>query len=399
MIEFKNVKKVYPGNNIAVSEVNLTFNSGEFIVVIGTSGSGKTTCLRMINRMIHQSSGDIFIDGKNTKEMDEVLLRRGIGYVIQQIGLMPHQTIYDNIVTVPKLLKWPEDKMRERAKYLMSLAKMPEKYLDYYPQELSGGQQQRIGVIRALAADPNIILMDEPFGALDPITRLALQQLIKELQIKLGKSVVFVTHDMDEAISIADRIVIMDKGHVVQFDTPENILRSPSNKFVEELIGKDRLAQASFIVNTVEKVMIDNPVTTNESASVLKALEMMRNRRVDMIFVVDENNVLKGLVDIFSLEKLKNKNLKIGDIKQDVAYIKKSTVIRDAIFYIKELGYKNLPVVDDDGKLVGLVTRSSVVGAVYSGIWGDYSLDMLKEETIQTTDEEDYRLLSKKDGE
>ena len=271
---------------------------------------------------------------------------------------------------------------------------MPLEYLEYYPSELSGGQQQRIGVLRALAANPEIILMDEPFGALDPITRASLQQLIKNLQRTLGKSVVFVTHDMDEAISIADRILIMDKGELVQFDTPENILRNPANDFVENLIGKDRLAQASFIVNTVEKIMLPNPVTALESVSVLKTLELMRNKRVDMVFVVGEDKTLKGFVDIFSLEKFFDKKITIGSVKQDVVFIKANTVIRDAMFFINELDYKNLPVVDDAGHLLGLVTRASLVGAIYSGIWGDYSLNMLHEETIQTTAEEDELLLA-----
>ena len=276
----------------------------------------------------------------------------------------------------------------------MKLVNMPLEYLEYYPSELSGGQQQRIGVLRALAANPEIILMDEPFGALDPITRASLQQLIKNLQRTLGKSVVFVTHDMDEAISIADRILIMDKGELVQFDTPENILRNPANDFVENLIGKDRLAQASFIVNTVEKIMLPNPVTALESVSVLKTLELMRNKRVDMVFVVGEDKTLKGFVDIFSLEKFFDKKITIGSVKQDVVFIKANTVIRDAMFFINELDYKNLPVVDDAGHLLGLVTRASLVGAIYSGIWGDYSLNMLHEETIQTTAEEDELLLA-----
>ncbi|MFR4402242.1 MAG: ATP-binding cassette domain-containing protein, partial [Peptococcus niger] len=175
MIEFKNVEKIYPGNTVAVKDVNLVLEDGSFNVFIGTSGSGKTTCLRMINRMIDPTGGQVLIDGKATTDINEVALRRQIGYVIQQIGLMPHMTIYENIVMVPKLLKWPEEKMREVALKLMKRVNLPESYLDLYPNELSGGQQQRVGVIRALAADQEIILMDEPFGALDPITRDSLQ--------------------------------------------------------------------------------------------------------------------------------------------------------------------------------------------------------------------------------
>src|SRR5699024_7827802 len=182
MIEFRNVSKIYPGNQVAAENINIKIEDGQFVCFIGTSGSGKTTCMRMINRMNEPTSGEILIDGKNIMEYDPVALRREIGYVIQQIGLMPHMTIYENIVMVPRLLKWNEDKLRPLAENLIEKVDLPISYLDKYPSELSGGQQQRIGVIRALAADQNIILMDEPFGALDPITRDSLQQLVKKLQ-------------------------------------------------------------------------------------------------------------------------------------------------------------------------------------------------------------------------
>ena len=236
MLEFKNVSKTYQGDKPAVEDVTLTFNEGEFIVFIGTSGSGKTTCMRMINRMTEPTSGTILLNGRDIATMDAVRLRRRIGYVIQQIGLMPHMTIYENVTLVPSLLKWDEERRRAAAKRLMKRVGLDESFLERYPAELSGGQQQRVGVIRALAADPEIILMDEPFGALDPITRDSLQQLIKRLQKELGKTVVFVTHDMDEALALADRIVIMDKGRVVQFDAPENILQNPAN--ANEEIGR-----------------------------------------------------------------------------------------------------------------------------------------------------------------
>src|SRR5699024_5862465 len=179
--------------------------------------------------MIDPTGGEIRIDGKNNKSVDPVKLRRKIGYVIQQTGLMPHMTVYENIIMVPKLLKWDEAKMKKTAKDLLQRVNLPEEFLDRYPQELSGGQQQRIGVIRALAADQDIILMDEPFGALDPITREALQELVKTLQQEMGKTVVFVTHDMDEALKLADKIAIMSYGKLLQYDTPEEILMNPAN--------------------------------------------------------------------------------------------------------------------------------------------------------------------------
>lgn len=209
MVEFKNVSKIYPGGKVAVENINLRIERGEFVCFIGTSGGGKTTTLRMINGMLIPTGGDITVDGKNIHDIDPIELRRSIGYVIQNIGLMPHMTIRDNITLVPKLLKWPKEKRDARAKELIKMVELPEEFLDRYPSELSGGQQQRIGVIRALAADQQIILMDEPFGALDPLTREALQRLVKRLQQQMGRTIIMVTHDMDEAIRLADRIVII----------------------------------------------------------------------------------------------------------------------------------------------------------------------------------------------
>ncbi|HDA6486245.1 TPA: ATP-binding cassette domain-containing protein, partial [Staphylococcus aureus] len=212
MLSIKHLTKIYSGNKKAVDDISLDIQSGEFIAFIGTSGSGKTTALRMINRMIEATEGQIEIDGKDVRSMNPVELRRNIGYVIQQIGLMPHMTIKENIVLVPKLLKWTKEEKDKRAKELIKLVDLPESFLERYPAELSGGQQQRIGVVRALAAEQDIILMDEPFGALDPITRDTLQDLVKTLQRKLGKTFIFVTHDMDEAIKLADKICIMSEG-------------------------------------------------------------------------------------------------------------------------------------------------------------------------------------------
>ena len=236
MIEFQHVSKIYKGGKVAVEDVNLSFEKGEFICFIGTSGSGKTTSMRMINRMTEPTKGKILIDGQDIQKLNAVELRRKIGYVIQSIGLMPHMTIRENITLVQKLLKVDQQKQQTTAEKMIDLVELPREMLDRYPSELSGGQQQRIGVVRALAADQDIILMDEPFGALDPITRDSLQDLVKDLQERLGKTIVFVTHDMDEALKLANRIAIMSEGRVVQFDTPENILRNPANKFVEELI-------------------------------------------------------------------------------------------------------------------------------------------------------------------
>ena len=291
-LSIKNLTKIYSGNKKAVDNISLNIEAGEFVAFIGTSGSGKTTALRMINRMIEPTEGSIEMNGKDVRSMNPVELRRSIGYVIQQIGLMPHMTIRENIVLVPKLLKWSKEKKDAKAKELIKLVDLPEDYLDRYPSELSGGQQQRIGVVRALAAEQDIILMDEPFGALDPITRDTLQDLVKDLQ-KVRKNVYFVTHDMDEAIKLADKICIMSKGQIVQYDTPDNVLRYPANDFVREFIGQNRLIQDRPNMRTVEDAMI-KPITIQADDSLNDAVNIMRNHRIDTIFVVNNKHRLLG---------------------------------------------------------------------------------------------------------
>ena len=385
MIEFINLTKRFPGGKIAVDSLNLTFNDGEFIVFIGTSGSGKTTSMRMINRMIEPTSGEILINGKNSKDMNAVELRRQIGYVIQQIGLMPHMTIFDNIVMVPKLLKWPVEKQRKIAEELIQKVDLPLDFLERYPSELSGGQQQRIGVIRALAADQDIILMDEPFGALDPITRDSLQETLKELQRELGKTVIFVTHDMDEALKLADRIVIMQDGKVVQFDTPDNILMDPANAFVENFIGEERLSQARTNFRTVEQIMIRGPVSVSSDQNLSEAIKLMRTRRVDSLFVTDADDILLGMLSVEAIDTNRRRPVTVGEVMSEVSFVREGTLVRDALQRILKLGYKNIPVVNENNQLIGLITRTSIVDMVYDTIWGDIEPEVPAEEVIETT--------------
>lgn len=369
MIEFINVAKIYK-TQTAVEDISFKIDDGEFVCLIGTSGSGKTTIMRMINRMTEPSKGKILIDGEDIMTKNPVQLRREIGYVIQQIGLLPHMTIYENITLVPALLKWEEERKRKIAEELIKKVDLPVEYLEKYPSQLSGGQQQRIGVIRALAAEQNIILMDEPFGALDPITRESLQSLIKNIQKELGKTVVFVTHDMNEAIGLADKILIMDMGHMVQYDTPENILKNPANDYVCGLLGEDNLNKAKTSYNSVETIMIKNPVFINEGKTTRDALKLMRKKRVDTLFVTDAKNNLKGVVGIFKLGKLGRLDTYVSEIMNEPVSITNSTKIIEAIHLIVELGYRNLPVVDEKGKLVGIVTRASIVDSIYNNIIG-----------------------------
>lgn len=374
MIEFQHVSKIYKGGKVAVEDVNLSFEKGEFICFIGTSGSGKTTCMRMINRMTDPSKGKILIDGKSVTDINPVELRRQIGYVIQSIGLMPHMTIRENITLVQKLLKVSQEERNKTAEKMIDLVELPREMLDRYPHELSGGQQQRIGVVRALAADQDIILMDEPFGALDPITRDSLQDLIKDLQERLGKTVVFVTHDMDEALKLASRIVIMSEGRVIQFDTPQNILRNPATIFVEELIGEDRLLQAKPDTTPVKEVMLKTPIAITPEKSLQEAIRLMREKRVDTLLVTDNSNVLKGYIDVESIDRNRGKVTSVGDIlNKDVFYVKETALLRDTLQRILKRGLKYVPVVDAENHLVGILTRASLVDIVYDVIWGEES--------------------------
>lgn len=374
MIEFQQVSKIYKGGKIAVEDINLSFDKGEFICFIGTSGSGKTTSMRMINRMTEPSEGTILIDGKDIQSFNPVELRRKIGYVIQSIGLMPHMTIRENITLVPKLLKVSKDERDKIAERMIDLVELPREMLDRYPHELSGGQQQRIGVIRALAADQDIILMDEPFGALDPITRDSLQDLVKDLQERLGKTIVFVTHDMDEALKLSSRIAIMSEGRVIQFDTPDNILKAPANEFVEELIGEDRLMQAKPDTTPVSEVMLNTAVTITPEKSLQEAISLMRQKRVDTLLVTDNQNILKGYIDVESINQRRGKSSSVGDIlKTDVFFVKESALLRDTLQRILKRGLKYVPVVDEQQRVVGIITRASLVDIVYDVLWGEES--------------------------
>ena len=374
-VEFKDVSKIYPKmKNPAVNHISFEIDQGDFCCLIGTSGSGKTTLMRMINRMNSVTKGEVLVNGKNVKSFNPVNLRRHIGYVIQNNGLMPHMTIKENIVLVPKLLKWPKEKLNDEAKKLIKMAELPESYLDRYPTELSGGQQQRIGVVRALAANQNLILMDEPFGALDPITRESLQNLVQNLQMQLGKTIVFVTHDMDEALKLATKVVVLHDGELVQVGTPDQILHHPANEYVKSLIGKERLSEAKYETVKVKNVMLTNPTKIDLGASLADALTMMKENRVDTLLVVDHDDHLKGYISIDDLQR----NYSPTNSVSDILITKLGTVgpeeyLRDNFSRIMSRNKSYIPVINSDKKLVGIVTRSSLVNVVYEKIWGDKS--------------------------
>lgn len=244
LIELKNVSKKYNDKYI-IKNLNLKINKGEICVFIGPSGCGKSTILKMINKMIPMTDGDIIVDGKSIKDADENELRMNIGYVIQQIGLLPHRTVEQNIAIVPRLFKWDEEKIDKRTDFLLEVVGLnPEEYRKKYPKYLSGGQMQRVGVARALAAEPPIMLMDEPFGAVDPINRKEIQDKFLDIQNEFRKTICFVTHDIDEALKMGDKIAIFRDGDLVQYDEPKNILLYPENEFVEDFIGSNRINKA-----------------------------------------------------------------------------------------------------------------------------------------------------------
>lgn len=372
----EHLNKEYPNGKLAVDDFNLQVGRGEFICFIGTSGSGKTTTMRMINRMLNQTSGTIKINGKDIAKMDPVKLRRSIGYVIQNVGLMPHMTIKENIEIVPKLLGWSKEKRAKQAVKMIDLAQLPQEMLNRYPGELSGGQQQRIGVVRALAADQDIILMDEPFGALDPITRESLQELVKRLQEDLGKTFIFVTHDMDEALHLATRVVIMSHGKQVQVDTPDNILRHPANEFVTNLIGEERLIRAQPNILSVSQIMLKNPAAITPDKTLDDAIDLMHSRRVDTLLVTNAEGVLEGYVDLDDINRITDATTPVSRFtNREVFYVQASSLIGDTVDRILKQGVKNVPVVDAKKHLVGIVTRTALVDIVYDALRGAPATD------------------------
>lgn len=373
MIRFENVTKTYGGKVHAVKNINLTINEGEFVVLIGPSGCGKTTTLKLINRLIEKTSGNIYINGREITELSPVELRRGIGYVIQQIGLFPHMTVAGNIGVVPRLLGWPKDKIAARVDELLRSVNMdPDLFRDRYPKDLSGGQQQRVGVLRALAAEPDIILMDEPFGALDPITRDQLQDELKRLQSRLHKTIVFVTHDMDEALKLADRIVIMKDGEIVQVGAPEELLKNPANDFVREFIGKERMIRRPEDVR-VDEIMIRRPVTGEARWGLRQGLEAMRRASVDSLLIIDAQKRLQGIVrveDIHAYFVEKGMEGRLADVMlPPKATVELGKSVREAAEIMVESGAKILPVLDPEEGLVGLITRSSLVDMMVDVLW------------------------------
>ncbi|MDU2162272.1 ABC transporter ATP-binding protein [Intestinibacter bartlettii] len=365
MIEIKNIVKT-AGEKVILDDISLTIESGSFVVLIGPSGCGKTTTLKLLNKLIEPTSGEIYIDGKPISKEDPIKLRRNIGYVIQNIGLFPHLTIKENIELIPKLKgDKSEEEISETTERLVKMVGLdPDEFLYKYPTELSGGQQQRIGVIRAIATDADIILMDEPFSALDPITRTQLQEWLYELQQELKKTIIFVTHDMDEALKLADKICIMQGGKIQQYDTAENLLKHPANSFVKDFIGSDRLWSAPEYIKAKD-IMIKDPVKAIETRTVIQAMEIMRTNKVDSILVTDKNNLLVGILTVKELRQNGIQDYYIYKVmNQDPLFIYEDCNLIEILNIMNNKNVGHIPVLSRDGQLVGLITRSSLLSVL-----------------------------------
>jgi osmoprotectant transport system ATP-binding protein len=303
MIRLESVSKRYPNGQLAVTELTLEIPTGETCILLGPSGCGKTTTLKMINRLIEPTSGRIFLDDEEVTRVDPIRLRRRMGYVIQQVGLFPHETIETNIATVPRLLGWDRGKTRARVLELMELVGLdPVEYRRRYPAQLSGGQRQRVGVARALAADPPVLLMDEPFGAIDPITRARLQDEFLRLQAEVKKTVVFVTHDVEEAIKLGTRIAIFEVGGILQqYDTPAAVLGHPASRMVADFVGSDRaLKRLKVTPIPLDGVVV--PATIAPSASLEQARAVMARENTDWLAAVDETGALRGEITVADVD-------------------------------------------------------------------------------------------------
>lgn len=365
MIEIKNIVKT-AGEKVILDNISLTIESGSFVVLIGPSGCGKTTTLKLINKLIEPTSGEIYIDGKAISKEDPIKLRRNIGYVIQNIGLFPHLTIKENIELIPKLKgKKTEQEISDNTERLIKMVGLdPDEFLYKYPSELSGGQQQRIGVIRAIATDADIILMDEPFSALDPITRTQLQEWLYELQQELKKTIIFVTHDMDEALKLADKICIMQGGKIQQYDTAENLLKHPVNNFVKDFIGSDRLWSAPEYIKAKD-IMIKNPVKAIETRTVIQVMEIMRTNKVDSILVTDKNNLLVGILTVKELRQNGIQDYYIYKVmNKNPLFIYDDCNLIEILNIMNKENVGHIPVVSKDRQLVGLITRSSLLSVL-----------------------------------
>ncbi|MDO4266782.1 MAG: ABC transporter ATP-binding protein [Eubacteriales bacterium] len=364
MIVFQNLYIAYQNKTI-LTNIDLTIRDSEFFVLIGSSGCGKTTLLKSINKLNPIKSGSLTINKRSVTSIRAGELPNLIGYVVQNGGLFPHLSIEENIALTLEIAKYPKERIDARIDEMMHLVNLePQVYRNRYPSQLSGGQQQRVGIARAFAADPPIVLMDEPFSALDPVTRTELQAEIHDLQRTTGKTIVFVTHDMDEAIKLADRICIIQNGRIAQCDIPENILKHPSNQYVQDFIGKNRLWANPEYIRAAD-IMRLRPLSINRGRTVLQALTIMRQYGIDSLLLTDEKNRLLGLVRIQALMDEKDSSKKVDSFCiSDCTTVHQDTTLQKIISTIDYDSSGIIPVISDDRTVLGYLTKSSLLATM-----------------------------------
>lgn len=369
-IDFRKVTKSYGAGNV-LEDFSLSIPTGKILTLIGPSGCGKTTLLKMINRLVDADAGTILVEGKDIGSLDPVLLRRDIGYVIQQIGLFPHMTIEDNITIVPRLksAKKKKKELADRAAELLQMVGLdPEKFRCRYPHELSGGQQQRIGVARALASEPSIILMDEPFSALDPISRVQLQNELIGLNQKVGKTIVFVTHDIDEALKIADVVVLLRDGKIEQMGAPDELLRNPASNYVKEFVGLERYAAKEdnrfADQSATARDFLTEPVFLSGDYTVARALNVSEEASAEGLIVLSENKVYTGIFSVLELRALAK--LDGTALLSDLQPVKAAPIAANApLSEVLEALKRNaiIPVLGNNNHIGGVITQANMIEA------------------------------------
>ena len=370
MLRFDHVSLSY-GSQKILNDLCFEIEEGQFAVLIGPSGCGKTTTLKMINRLIQPDTGKIYLNEEDITSKDKVELRRHIGYVIQQIGLFPNMTVAQNICVVPKLLKYSKEQCDQIVRDLLAMVEMPyEQYANKYPSEMSGGQQQRIGILRALAASPPIVLMDEPFSALDPMTRRSLQQEVKGLQQKLHKTFIFVTHDMAEALDLADVIIFMDHGNIVQMAPPEEMLAHPASGQIQDFLGNfiDTHAQKEL---TAADFMRSGVSTVSARRGVNECVSKMQRRNVDTLIVVDDQDRYQGTVSIADI-RLTGHVVKTIEplIRCNTPTVHTGDSAKDCFDLLISSGAPYLIVLNEEEKVDGIITKTSMTSAMAEQLWG-----------------------------
>ena len=366
MIKLEGLSKVFPGHDIpAVKDLTLEIQEGDVCVLVGPSGCGKTTTMKMINRLYEPTGGAIYIRGENALQMDPIKLRLDIGYVIQEIGLFPHMTIEENIATVPNEKQWPKEKVKEKVEEFMTLVGLdPEVFKDRYPSALSGGQRQRVGVARAMVSEPPIMLMDEPFGAVDPITRARLQNEFLRIQERMGKTIVFVTHDIDEAIKMSDAIAVMREGELVQHATPSDLLSAPADEFVANLVGRNRSIKRLHLIR-IQEILdeVDRTKPATEDAKVDEIKKQLEESDIRSVMVVDRDNKLKGVIGVSDLKQKAGEVA--GDYCSEVAdTVTSDATLNDALSVMLECGEGYVAVVNEDDQYQGTVTLGDLLNVV-----------------------------------